>query len=624
MTIKRFIVLGDAGAGKSSLINFLFNYLNGTTNADQVFIARSKIKTVIPCANWLDCLDEKYTNNMSESNINDQTQSQTQYCTTYTIFRGPNKLLEVIDTPGFNDTHGDDIDTKNLNMIEKELKKIPFLNGIIMVVNGSSPRLGLSFKNFLHMLHQIWPNDLMNNCVAVLTNCDQLSVNLDPAVLERDLNVNGSKTFHLQNSLFRWDRKLEPMKKVARFRQDFEDNLVTIESLLDKLEEFEDVSTKSFSVGAIKIALIENCIQQSISNMIELLEKYKQQKLAEAGIEGAQNTMENNRQWEKQHEIHAIRWVENPVGRSSSSKHSQHQQPHTHFYNGQYTIDPHDHQSNRPRPQTANNRPTRLSSDPGMGTVVGESRDNKTTLYTAPATNQHPKAEGSQQEKASGALQDEEDLVRSKLAEEIGGSQHGMRANESHTEMGFRGSNCGPKGSIPQHRRGTGGSYYAQNDGRISNDAYVDTRNKNENRWGDAHSRTPSSGNHYGFSNSEDNRSSSSRTPVYQQQQTKIQVTLPDNEARAQHTYAERQESSLKRRAQYLHDEKESLKGSLRSQLDHLQKQVAELRSINKKYNILEKNHDLLNSFKDISKYMGDDPYMLQYYNETVAILSNT
>jgi predicted GTPase len=197
---KRFIVLGDAGAGKSSFINFLFNYFNGSKHSDEIFCEHPKVKIVIPCANWTDLLDEKYKNNKSEHNINDQTQSQTQLCTTYTVCRGNDIHLEIIDTPGFNDTNGADMDTTNLTMIEKALKEVPFLSGIIMVVNGTSPRLGVSFKNFLHMLHQIWPNDLMNNCVAILTNCDELSVNLDSSVLKRDLNVDKSKTFHLQNS----------------------------------------------------------------------------------------------------------------------------------------------------------------------------------------------------------------------------------------------------------------------------------------------------------------------------------------------------------------------------------------------------------------------------------------
>ncbi len=148
------------------------------------FCDRPQVKLAIPCANWMDCLDENYKNNNSERNINDQTESQTQVCTNYKIqLRKRNITLEIIDTPGFNDRNGINTDTKNLTMIEKKLKEVPFLNGIILIMNGSSPRLGVSFKNFLDMLHQVWPNDLLNNCVAILTNCDELSGNLKSSVL---------------------------------------------------------------------------------------------------------------------------------------------------------------------------------------------------------------------------------------------------------------------------------------------------------------------------------------------------------------------------------------------------------------------------------------------------------
>ncbi|CAF4691546.1 unnamed protein product, partial [Rotaria sp. Silwood2] len=139
---KRFIVLGDTGAGKSAFINFLYNYHYGAKKAEEVFCAQPKVKLAIPCANWLNYLDEHYKNNNSEYNISDQAQSQTQVCTTYTM---KGKIcLEIIDTPGFNDTNGADIDEKNLKMIEKALKDVLFLTGIIIVVNGSLPRLGVS------------------------------------------------------------------------------------------------------------------------------------------------------------------------------------------------------------------------------------------------------------------------------------------------------------------------------------------------------------------------------------------------------------------------------------------------------------------------------------------------
>ncbi|CAF3145187.1 unnamed protein product [Rotaria socialis] len=161
---KRFILLGDAGAGKSSIINFLYNLFYGTQEVDEIFCDRPKVKLATPCANWVDCLDQKYQYDNNERDINDQTQSQTQKCTKY-IFQAKGIHLEMIDTPGFNDTNGTEVDEYNLTLIEETRKSLPYLSGISIVANGALPRLGVSFKNFLHLLHQVWPNDLLNKIV---------------------------------------------------------------------------------------------------------------------------------------------------------------------------------------------------------------------------------------------------------------------------------------------------------------------------------------------------------------------------------------------------------------------------------------------------------------------------
>ncbi|CAF0749637.1 unnamed protein product [Adineta steineri] len=795
VTTKRFIVLGDAGAGKSSFINFLYNYYNGTRELEEIFCEHPKVKIAIPSANWTDCLDEKYKNNKSEHNIDDQTQSQTQLCTTYLVGRKNDFLLEIIDTPGFNDTNGSDVDTNNLKMIEKALKGVLFLNGIIIVVNGSSPRLGVSFKNFLHMLHQIWPNDLMNNCVAILTNCDELSVNLDSSVLERDLNIDKKKTFHLQNSLFRWNRKLEPKKTVRRFQQDFEDNLGTVASLLRRLDKFEGVSTKSFTVGAIKISLIENCINESIHNMVDLLEKYKEQQVAKAGIEGARHTMEHNKQWDRQHEIHAVRWVEIPQGRSSSPRRSLHQQPQNSWYNEQRIMKSKDQGANPSKVNAGGERgpiyndrcdqyrsesnelasktiPNNMmvgdhyASSQGDGSPSGiyphglhyESRAGGSQQVSgaeglqqgseaggsqqvsgveglqqgpeagesqqvsgadglqqgseaggaqhgpvADALQQGPEASGSQQGPVAGGLQQgpkaggsQHGSVADGLQQEpeagesqqgsgaggpqhesgVGGSQHGSEASESQDQSGGGRLQVGPEARSSQHESGAdelqggleagglqrvsgvggsqqgceasvsqdgseigrsqqgseaGGSPYGREAGGPYDpvadsgrygvyDSSVGYRDENGRR--DAYSGRSLLRICLGLGDPERRSSGSSHEAVYRQQQTKIQVTLPDNEARAQHKYAQRQENRLQERSHDLVDEEQCLKRSLMLQLEHLRKQVAELRSINKNYDIVQRNHDLLTAFRDIIKYMGDAPEMLSYYNDTVAVLS--
>jgi len=574
---KRFILLGDAGAGKSSFINFLYNQFYGAKEADAIFCDHPQVKLAIPCANWLDCLDQKYRNNHSERDINDQTQSQTQICTSYT-FQTADAHLQIIDTPGFNDTNGTDVDEQNLASIERALKEVPFLSGIIMVVNGAVPRLGTSFKNFLHLLHQVWPNDLLNNCVAILTNCDELSVNLDPSVLHRDLNVDDSRIFHLQNSLFRWDRKNYSSKTIRRFQQDFEDNWETVIKLVRRLLRFDDVSTDAFQVGAIKILAIEKYIIKSVNDMIDLLQRYKEQQVAQDAIEAARHTMQSNTEWDKKQEINAIRWVEVPRRRSPSPPQSKSKFIRRFFFSDQ------------------SKKSSLMSPSKGHELHSSKSYDGsqeQRRSYSTSSFNQYDSGKHSSPKSTS-----------PQKANKYSSAYDSHSKDEQPTT-----TSCSSKAGGSQSTPAAGGNYDKSNLSLSSSD---------NSRQRDSYSISSSSNSpNYPYSHT-----NSSYGPVYQQQQTKIQVTIPDNEARSHHDYAERQEFTLQERKQTLIHEQKILSTSMMSLLQNLKEKVAQLRTINKNYDLIEQNRELLIAFKEIIKLLGDDSGMQRYYDETVNILS--
>ena len=115
--------------------------------------------------------------NQQNETLKMKQKSQTMCCTTHTLeFRERDTdphtfVIELIDTPGFNDTEGVSKDDSNVYHIEKAVQNVDYLNGIIIVVNGSTSRLGTSFQHFMQLLHEVWPNDLMKN---VVRRADQL------------------------------------------------------------------------------------------------------------------------------------------------------------------------------------------------------------------------------------------------------------------------------------------------------------------------------------------------------------------------------------------------------------------------------------------------------------------
>ncbi|CAF3318454.1 unnamed protein product [Rotaria socialis] len=613
---KRFILLGDAGVGKSSLINFLYNMSYGTKDPKNIFCTSPQVKLSIPCANWLDCLDKKYRNKHSERDINDQIQSQTQKCMTYS-FRTADFYLELIDTPGFNDTNGFDVDERNLDCIEKTLKQLPFLNGIIIVINGALPRLGVSFKNVLHSLYQIWPNDLLNNCVAVLTNCDKLSVNLDPAILHDHFKIDDSRVFHLQNSLFRWNPKNQSSKAIRRFEQDFEDTLDITETLVRKLLQFNSVSTQVFEIGGIKIALIENCIIEAINKIISLINIYKDQTATEDGISNAHHTMQCNEKWEKDQEITVMRWDQSPQHQSRSLLPAKSENPSKFIENRRpasaqsasssgrscekdisrsfvVNRDPHGSYSTNDDYMHKNNPSAHTDNDTGQHCRPPE--------YKNPSSNHHHHHDPQESRSSTCSSSLKQNTDTSFHHDSSHNSTHSTTRPYSARTAGY------PSSSATAETCGKDHKISASHDRDERHDTYSRER-PHDQKYSKAHYDHDDGYNPH--------------NPMYRQQTAKVRVTLPDNETRSHYTYAEQQEFMLKNKAKHLIARQQKLETEINSSLTQLKAKVTALLSIKKNYDIIGRTQDLLTKFNKTISVMDENIDMKRYYDATVKILSN-
>lgn len=565
--VKRFILFGDAGAGKSTFINLLYNFCYGSTDPDKVFCEHPHIRLAIPCANWLDCVDNKYKEFDSERDIYDQTQSQTQCCIPY-LLQSTKITVELIDTPGFNETSGVQADERNMDQIEKVLKSVSHLNGIILVVNGSMTRLGVSFRNFLHLLQQVCPNDLSDNFLAILTNCDETSVTFPTSVLRESFNVQDNCIFIVQNNLLKWDRKIDSSKTLRRYKENFEDNVQKVAFLLEKLSTFKEVSTQSFKISEIKIGSIEKSIIESIRNMIYLMKCYKEQNIAHDAIKGARTTMDDNRNWEKKQEIHAI-FYEDITGHqtvSSGAASTALSSRERSEYVTTTNLRSFDNE------QTGQSKSKHASSYHASSPQYVKTHDKE--IYT-PST---PKVEH----------------MDCDTYDSVNSSTHSSDRNQRNTKSSSYGAqDLHRKGSIADH---------------------CSPQNIH-------HSLSP-----LGTTNkSVDRRNAStypSNEPVYRTKEAMIQVTLPDNEARMRYAEAERQAATLNRKTQELEKEQQVLSMKIRSELENLQQKVSKLWSINRNYDILEKHKGLLREFAQTVKLEGDHSAMEKYYYQTVQILT--
>ena len=182
---KVLMVVGATGAGKTTLINGIANYMYGVQ--------------------WKD--DFRFVLVANEPTKKSQAHSQTSWITAYTLYRGEGSpirySLTIIDTPGFGDTEGVERDKKIADQIKEFFsvrppKGIDILHGIGFVAQSSLARLSPSQKYIFDSILSIYGRDVASNIFMMTTFAD----GQDPPVMEaiKVAKIPHQKYFKFNNS----------------------------------------------------------------------------------------------------------------------------------------------------------------------------------------------------------------------------------------------------------------------------------------------------------------------------------------------------------------------------------------------------------------------------------------
>ncbi|XP_063971767.1 uncharacterized protein LOC129254279 [Lytechinus pictus] len=155
------MVLGATGAGKSTLINGMINYIFGVE--------------------WNDDFRFKIIAEEGENKAGGQAQSQTQMITSYTI--NPTKWshldfrLTIIDTPGFGDTRGIARDKAIVDQIrdffsDSSLHHVDHIDAIGFVTQASQARLTHTQRYVFDSVLAIFGKDIEQNIMLLVTFAD--------------------------------------------------------------------------------------------------------------------------------------------------------------------------------------------------------------------------------------------------------------------------------------------------------------------------------------------------------------------------------------------------------------------------------------------------------------------
>ncbi|XP_062284289.1 uncharacterized protein LOC133990131 [Scomber scombrus] len=275
---RTIMVLGATGAGKSTLINGMINYILGVE--------------------WKDSFRFKL---VDEGQSKSQAESQTSEVTVYKINHQEGFKIEhsltIVDTPGFGDTRGIKRDkeiTEQIRNLFTDPNAVKEIDAVCFVAQASLARLTATQKYVFDSVLSIFGKDVAENIRVLVTFAD----NKPPSVLEaiKKADVPCPKTKHGLPVHFKFNNSalFADSKSSAANSTDEDDE----DGDFDKM--FWDMGTKSMkrffvAVNEIKtksLTMTQEVLRerQQLENSVENLEK--QVKVGSAKLEEIKETTE--------------------------------------------------------------------------------------------------------------------------------------------------------------------------------------------------------------------------------------------------------------------------------------------------------------------------------------------
>ena len=207
--------------------------------------------------------------------------------------------ITILDTPGLADTRGLARDERHKASIANAIKEnISTVNAVLILANGTVPRLGVATDYALSTLSSIFPRTLANNIGILFTNLSSsLSWNFDQNSLPDVLRNRDDNQWLLDNPLAMWNKyqemKTQPKvskKKLTRHRNDVEEGyqraLEEISTIFDWLDVLEPQPTNDIMSLFETSQQINRDIENAMSRAAQISDKKGKITLLKLGADG--------------------------------------------------------------------------------------------------------------------------------------------------------------------------------------------------------------------------------------------------------------------------------------------------------------------------------------------------
>ncbi|KAJ7763599.1 hypothetical protein DFH07DRAFT_939252 [Mycena maculata] len=255
------LLVGETGTGKSSLLAFIVNVLAG---------------------NSLDKYDFAALDQDNERGVS-QKESQTKCAKLYEFTSRNGIKVNVLDTPGLADTRGIQQDELHKKGIATEIKEqVTAVHAVLILANGTLPRLSVSTEYALTTLSSIFPKSLADNISLVFTMCSNpLSINFTDDAVPPSLKT--VPQFYMDNplSLLHKYREMKAKGQHKRQLRAASDHVVASEAaalqtmvrFFDWLDDLKPQPTTDILTLFNKSQTIQQQISDTISQMAQAQDK---------------------------------------------------------------------------------------------------------------------------------------------------------------------------------------------------------------------------------------------------------------------------------------------------------------------------------------------------------------